>query len=237
MAIYGTPGSGSPDDDPYGPPPVDPTLPQWGPPPGPYPATGQPSAFPPPGPYPPVGQPAPAEPWGPSAPAPGYGPGPVAPPTKRGGRRIGLIIALVVVLLLCPCLGLAGWGAWKAVDNKGDTSAGPTFSTPAAPTDEPSGKSTDKPTTAPTTVKPTPTKNGGKGLAKGNCVVNDGTDTDADLRKVPCGPDTYEILLRIPSSSNGNRCKTAAPRSTANYVYDHPQDSLDYVLCLRKRTS
>lgn len=288
MATYGTPASGSP-DDPYDRPPVDPTLPQWGPPPtggtepptaplwrqppaggypppgdqpagggypppgggqpppyqppGPYPAAGQP---PPPGPYPPVGQPpgpyppadqpAPAGPWGPPAPAPGYGYGPVPPPTKRSGRRIGLIIALVVVLLLCPCLGLAAWGVWKAADDKGGPSAGPAISTPAAPTSKPSEEPSEEPTTAPTTAEPSPTKSQGQYLTKGDCVVNDGTAADADLRKVPCGPNTYEVLLRIPGTSNGDRCKTLAPKATANYVSDNPLNSLDYVLCLRKRS-
>ncbi|WP_369751365.1 hypothetical protein [Micromonospora sp. ATCC 39149] len=144
---------------------------------------------------------------------------------------MGLIIALVVVLLLCPCLGLAGWGIWRATDDGG--SAAPAVTTPAVPTDEPS----DEPTAAPTTAEPSPTEDDDQDFARGDCVVNDGTDADADLRKVPCGPDTYEVLLRIPGTTNGDRCKTASPSATANFVSDNPINALDYVLCLKKRIS
>ncbi|TWH67426.1 hypothetical protein JD77_02401 [Micromonospora olivasterospora] len=210
--------------------------------PGGYPAptSSQPGGYPPPGTYPPAGpagtapggavpppgQPAPAGPWGPPPP-PGYGPGPVAPPAKRNGRRVGLIIALVVLLLLCPCLGLAGWGIYRAAD-VADSSAPPASTSPVPV--EPS----DEPTAAPTTAKPSPSEDDDD-FAKGDCVVNDGTDDDAELRKVPCGPGTYEILLRIPATSDGDRCETLAPKSTANYVHDNSVDFLDYVLCLKKR--
>ena len=66
-------------------------------------------------------------------------------------------------------------------------------------------------------------------------MVNDGTASKAELRKVPCGPNTYEVLLRIPGTADGDRCKTRAPESTANYVHDNSIDFLDYVLCLKKR--
>ncbi|MCX4469248.1 hypothetical protein OOK41_02775 [Micromonospora sp. NBC_01655] len=226
---YPPPGPGA--GQPGGYPPPGP----YPPPPGHPPAAGQPPTVPSPGGYPPPGQPAgsfpPAGqpgPWG--QPAPEYGPGPVGPPPKRGGRTVGLIIALVVVLLLCPCLGLAGWGIWKTADEGGDVT--PTVTTSAAPTDGPS----EEPTAAPTTAEPSPSDDEPE-FTKGDCVVNDGTNANADLREVPCGPNTYEILLRIPGTSDGGRCKTLAPRSTANYVNDNPLDSLDYVLCLRKRTS
>ncbi|WFE58757.1 hypothetical protein [Micromonospora sp. WMMD712] len=283
MSSFGPPGSGAPDDPyarPPAGPPVDPTLPQWGPPPGgdqpgyppgqaayppgppgyppgqpghpteqpgypppgpgagqsggypppgPFPPAGQPGGYPPPGPFPPAGQPGPAAPWGPPPP-PGYGPPPVAAPTPGRGRRIGLIIALVVVLLLCPCLGLAGWGIWQAADDDG--SAAPTVTASAVPT----GESSDVPTAAPTTAEPSPTEDDDGDFARGDCVVNDGTDANADLRKVPCGPDTYEVLLRIPGTTNGDRCKTASPDATANFVSDNPINALDYVLCLKRRT-
>ncbi|MFC8845610.1 MULTISPECIES: hypothetical protein [unclassified Micromonospora] len=146
-----------------------------------------------------------------------------------------MIIALVIVLLLCPCLGLAGWGIWRVADDDG--SAAPTVTTSAAPTGEPSDAATEDPTAAPTTAEPSPTEDDDRDFARGDCVVNDGTDANADLRKVPCGPDTYEVLLRIPGTTNGDRCKTASPNATANFVSDNPIDALDYVLCLTKRTS
>nr|WP_244295727.1 hypothetical protein [Micromonospora orduensis] len=271
MTTYGPPGSGQP-DDPYqrpptgsdGPPPVDPTVPQWdqspqwGPPPpgddptrqqwGPPPAGGEPPTAPlwgppptsgpgyppptsgpgyppPPGPFPPAG-PTPGAapgPWGPPIPG-GYGM-PPGPPAKRSGGKIALIIGLVVVLLLCPCLGLAGWAIWRAADTGDDAaSAPPTRTTaPIVPPALPS-------------AAPSPSEDDDQDeFAKGDCVVNDGTEDDAELRKVSCAPGTYQVLLRIPATTDGDRCETLAPQATANYVHDNSIDLFDYVLCLKKR--
>ncbi|WP_091634770.1 LppU/SCO3897 family protein [Micromonospora peucetia] len=147
-----------------------------------------------------------------------------------------MVIGLVVVLLLCPCLGLAGWAFWQAGEDD-DPIASPTQSAPVDPTGRPSSRPSEEPSAAPTSAKPSPTKPSPsrREFAKGDCVVNDGTAADAELRKVPCGPNTYEVLLRIPASTDGDRCKTRAPQSTANYVHDNSLDFLDYVLCLKKR--
>ncbi|MGN9775131.1 LppU/SCO3897 family protein [Micromonospora sp. H33] len=134
-----------------------------------------------------------------------------------------MIIGLVVLLLLCPCLGLVGWGVWQVADD--ETSVAPPAPTaPAEPTGDPLP-----------TVEPTPTEDEGDDFAKGDCVVNDGTDDDAELRKVPCGPNTYEVLLRIPATADGDRCEVLAPQATANYVHDNSVNLLDYVLCLKER--
>ncbi|MFG3422233.1 hypothetical protein [Micromonospora sp. NPDC048063] len=142
-----------------------------------------------------------------------------------------MIIGLVVVLLLCPCLGIAGWAVWQAGEDDDPSISAPATSAPASPTGEP----TDEPSAAPSSAEPSPTEDDDDDFAKGDCVVNDGTSTDAELRKVPCGPNTYEVLLRIPGTSDGDKCKTRAPKSTANYVHDNSVDFLDYVLCLKKR--
>ncbi|WP_435818167.1 LppU/SCO3897 family protein [Micromonospora matsumotoense] len=146
-----------------------------------------------------------------------------------------MIIGLVVVLLLCPCLAVGGWFALASSDSDdpaptASVSAAPTESGPTAPT-EPA-----EPTLEPTTAEPTPTPTRAEQIVRGDCVVNDGTASDADLRKVACGPNTYEVLLRIPASTNGDRCKSLAPESNANYVHDNSVDLFDYVLCLRKRS-
>ncbi|MGS2617232.1 LppU/SCO3897 family protein [Micromonospora sp. LZ34] len=136
-----------------------------------------------------------------------------------------MIIGLVVLLVLCPCLGLAGWAVWQAADDDPDEAPSPSVSAPLEPTDVPSAD--------PSTAEPSPSED--DDYAKGDCVVNDGTDDDAELRKVPCGPNTYEVLLRLPATTDADQCKTRAPRSTAHYVHDNSVDLLDYVLCLRKR--
>ncbi|MGC4788450.1 PT domain-containing protein [Micromonospora sp. DT178] len=150
-----------------------------------------------------------------------------------------MVIGLVVVLLLCPCLGLAGWAFWQGGDDE-DPIAAPTVSASAdptgqptpEPTDDPTTEPTDEPSAAPTSARPSPSR---RDFAKGDCVVNDGTASKAELRKVPCGPNTYEVLLRIPGTADGDRCKTRAPEATANYVHDNSVDFLDFVLCLKKR--
>ncbi|WP_347403802.1 hypothetical protein [Micromonospora sp. WMMD710] len=136
-----------------------------------------------------------------------------------------MIIALVVLLLLCPCLGLAGWAIWRAAD--GDGGAAPAASAsasapvlpPALPSDAPSPSADEDEDE----------------FAKGDCVVNDGTEDDAELRKVPCAPGAYQVLLRIPATTDGDRCETLAPQATANYVHDNSIDLFDYVLCLKKQ--
>ncbi|MET7821669.1 LppU/SCO3897 family protein [Micromonospora zamorensis] len=147
---------------------------------------------------------------------------PPAAPVKKTGGRVALIVTLVVLLVLCPCLGLAGWAVWKIADASDDVtprpSSAPVFP-PALPSD------------APPSAAPTPARE----FARGDCVVNEGTEENAELRKVPCGPDTYQVLLRIPATTDGDRCETLAPQATANYVHDNSVDLFDYVLCLKKR--
>lgn len=203
--------------------PEPPTTPMWAPPPTSGPGYPPPGPFPPAGPYPLAG-PMPGQPAGPwdQQPPGGYGMPPVAP-AKKTGRNVALIITVVVLLVLCPCLGLAGWAVWKVADAGSDAARAPSTSAPVVPPALPSD--------APTSAAPTP----GEEFARGDCVVNDGSENDADLRKVPCGPNTYQVLLRIPATTDGDRCETLAPQATANYVHDNSVDLLDYVLCLKKR--
>ena len=162
--------------------------------------------------------------------ADGYGSaGP--PPAKQSGRKVGLVIGLVGVLLLCPCLGLAGWGSGRPPTTR--TRRVPANSTPATRRAGRRGaRRGAEPGTHLRQAEPHQAEPQRKYLAKGDCVVNDGTAADAELRKVPCGPNTYEVLLRIPRLERGP-VQDPAPKATANYVHDNPLDSLDYVLCLR----
>ncbi|NYF55992.1 hypothetical protein HDA35_001823 [Micromonospora purpureochromogenes] len=208
MASFGPPGQ---PDDPYQRPTAGPV---GSPPPAPD------GGYPPPGPFPPAG---PVPQFHPPPP-PGYA---LPPAPRRNGGRIALIIGLVAVLLLCPCLGLTGFAVWRATSAD---DASPTVVTSA----EPSAAATEEPGTDPSTADPDPTA--GIDVAVGDCVVNDGTNEEAELREVPCGPDTFEVLLRIPETTDGQRCRTLSPRSTANYVHDNPVDIFDYVLCLRKHS-
>ncbi|RKN46492.1 LppU/SCO3897 family protein [Micromonospora endolithica] len=142
-----------------------------------------------------------------------------------------MIVGLVVLLLLCPCLGLAGWAVlWAA----GDDGNRPSVSAPVPGVPDTSGEPAD-PSPAPSSTASGPGGGYGLDLAAGDCVVNDGTEDDAELREVPCGPNTFEVLLRLPATTEGERCASRAPEATANYVHDNPVDLLDYVLCLKRR--
>ncbi|MFG1838274.1 hypothetical protein ACGFH8_07540 [Micromonospora sp. NPDC049175] len=132
------------------------------------------------------------------------------------------MIVLVVVLLLCPCLGLAGWAVWRVVDAGNDVRT-PSTSAPVVPPVLPSG--------APSSAAPTRDT----GFATGDCLVNEGTEDAAELRKVPCGPNTYRVLLRIPATTDSARCDALPPPISATYVHDNDVDLFDYVLCLRKQ--
>ncbi|WP_422772542.1 LppU/SCO3897 family protein [Plantactinospora sp. WMMC1484] len=131
----------------------------------------------------------------------------------------------MLLLLLCTCLGGV---LWWVIDQSGDDSGpdigapGPARSTPAAPS-----------------RRPTTPSGSSERYVKGDCLVNDGTDDDPEVRKVPCGPNTYEVLSRIPFSTDRNDCKDdpifGAPESDASYVHDDSLDLGDYVLCLKRR--
>lgn len=135
-----------------------------------------------------------------------------------------MVVTSVVVLLLCPGLGLAGWALVRAADEAGGPGAPPVGAA------EPTGTSS----TARATPGPRLTLDG---FAVGDCVVNDGTDVAAELRTVPCGPDAHQILLRIPGVADGRLCESRAPKATANYVNDASVDVFDFVLCLKRYSS
>jgi hypothetical protein len=135
----------------------------------------------------------------------------------------------VVLLVLCPCLGL---GAWAVVKYQQDN-----------PKPAPTSTATASPSPSDTeSAEPTPTQSSSgsdAAIAKGDCVVNKGTDADPDLKKVPCGPGTYEVLSRIPFTTDEKKCNTdpifGAKGTNATYVSDSSQDFADFVLCMKKR--
>jgi hypothetical protein len=210
---YGPTQAHDPWGTPSGPPAGDqPTQPQYGPAPygqGPY---GQPQYGQAPYGQPQYGQP-PADPgaplWGTPAP----------PPRKR---RIGLIIGLAVAFVALLCAG-AGTAAYLAV-NKARTQHGAASTSTTAP----------PPPTA-TTDSPSPTQaNDALAAQVGDCLTNDGTDADPQLRKVTCAKGTFEVIKRIPGITDGTKCE-GLPGYSYNYVYDSSDDTEDFVLCLKQR--
>jgi hypothetical protein len=155
--------------------------------------------------------------------APGWGQ--PAAPKKRSGLKIGLIIGGVLALLLCGCLvGVSVWLFRLAENNTSD----PT------PVSAPSARATAAAPSA------SPSVDDDGNFAKGDCVVNEGTADDAKLRKVPCGPDTYEVLSKIPFTTDADKCESdpifGDRNTTTTYRHDDPSgDFGDYVLCMKER--
>lgn len=124
-----------------------------------------------------------------------------------------------MLLLCCVCGVVAAWALMRAGDDLREELAGPW------------------PTRSAATSDAAPNQEGlpGQTFRPGDCVVNDGTESNAKLRKVPCGPDTYEVLRFIPFTSNADMCELVEPDSDTHFAYDSPSNFEDYVLCLRSR--
>jgi hypothetical protein len=248
MSSYGPPGGpypGQPQDpwqggqphDPYGQPqPGGPHGQAWG---GP-PASGGPYGQPQPGyqqPYdqqPYDQQPQYAAPPTQYGPAPGFGGGePWGPPTPPPRKsRTGLIVALVVVFAVLLCGGGATgllYFAGKAGDKRASHSPRST-PTAEAPT---SAATTQPPTAQPTTAAPA---DGNDAITAqvGDCLVNDGTNDVPKLRKVTCAKNTFEVLKRFQATVDKTKCE-GVPGYTHDYFYNVPEDSEDFVLCLKQR--
>ena len=197
---------------------------------------------PPGGGYPPQEPGPPIDPWGqPAYPSsPGYGPPqgyptspsgypgyqptqppwtPQPPPPQKNSRQTVLIVVIVVLALL---LGIAGFTAFWLTnrDRPGTAAPGPSESATSAPT------STAQPPTSAATGD-------FRTVAKGQCVVNDGTEKDPKLRIVPCAKNTLVVLERINATTDRTKC-SAVKGYEYFFYYDSTLDTLDFVLCMKK---
>ncbi|HKT02520.1 MAG TPA: hypothetical protein VJT31_23575 [Rugosimonospora sp.] len=259
MSNYGPPGGqypGQPSDpwqqnDPYGqssgaPYPTSPygTPDPWNAPPTPGPVTpgpyGQPSGYDPtfqqqqppfgaqPGyPQPPqpaqpmYGQPQP-DPYG-APPPPVWGP-PTAPPKKRGP---GGIIAIVVVLVVLLC-----GGGLTALYLIGRNSGKPAAQGTTPPSTAPTGTTPTQADSPPpdTTAPGDPIT----GVKVGQCVVNNGSDTNADLQIVTCAKNTFKVLARFNGTTDKKKCNSV-PQFTHYFTYTTTPTTDDFLLCLKKQ--
>jgi hypothetical protein len=260
MSNYGPPGGQYPDqpsdpwqqNDPYG--QQYPTSPYgqpdpWNAPPTPGPVTppgpyGQPSSYEPsyqqeqpyqqqqpyqpgyatptqPGYGDPYGAPPQPDPYG-GPPQPVWGP-PAAAPKKRGP---GGIIALVAVLLVVLCGG--GVAALYYIGKHNTNSNASGHQTPAP---------SQQPSVAPSTAADSPTPDNADPITSvkvGQCVVNKGTDKQADLQIVTCGKNTYKVLARFNGTLDSKKCSTVAGYSHY-FTYETTPTSDDFLLCLKKQ--
>ncbi len=68
--------------------------------------------------------------------------------------------------------------------------------------------------------------------------MNDGTDDNASIRKVPCAKDTLEVLIRIPFTDDGEKACADIEGADSWYMYTSATVGGvgDYVLCLKTLT-
>jgi hypothetical protein len=83
------------------------------------------------------------------------------------------------------------------------------------------------------------TEDGGdvRSAAKGDCVVNEGSEARPDIRMSGCDDaEAFEIVARFDGTADyAARCK-GVPGYTNHYFYDDPVQSQDFVLCLKRRS-
>jgi hypothetical protein len=107
----------------------------------------------------------------------------------------------------------------------------------------------DKPTASPTTsdaaTNPGPVPLGSEdarfNVKQGDCVVNEGSDDQPEMRVNACTSGTFEVLKRIDGKTTGekdaeSKC-SKVPGYTKWYFYDSQLDDLDFVLCLKEHKS
>ncbi|WP_442320076.1 LppU/SCO3897 family protein [Catenuloplanes nepalensis] len=101
------------------------------------------------------------------------------------------------------------------------------------------------PPTLPATEDPFPTPSAddntdedAENVQVGDCIVNDGTDEKASIRKVPCAKDTMEVLIRIPFTDDGEKACEDIEGADSWYMYTSSTVGGvgDYVLCLKTLT-
>ncbi len=175
----------------------------------------------------------PSDPWGESRSGPVWEAPQVAawperfqptptPPAKTPNRRGFTIAALIAVLSVVVGGGLATT-VWVLLARKNAAD------TPAAAA------------STPVNLPRPRTSADARFAAKGQCVRNEGTNTEPDLRIVVCAANTYEVLRRFDGRATGERDAVAkcgkVPGYTKWYYYDTEYDDVDYVLCLREYRS
>jgi hypothetical protein len=177
---------------------------------------------------------------------PAFGPGaepPVPPgevwapardPDGSGGHATRWIVGVLCVLVLVAGGGLA----YYLISRDGAAGAGTAGPSPAG--DAPSAQVSAR-ASAPA-PSPAASRSSAPGPAEdartakvGDCLVNRGTESKPEMRRVTCAPSTYQVLKRIDGTSDKSKCD-GTPSLTDWYFYDHPDDTRDFVLCLKKRS-
>ncbi len=181
------------------------------------------------------------EPWGGRRPEDAYDPDPlddpgygVQPPYAEPGppqRGKGPLVAALAMLML---LGLVGAGAFWFLGRDEPVPAGGAGA-PAPATTDPS-----VPAGGPVTGKPTPASSTDSRFVKpGQCLRTEGAADPPKLVITECGDNTYQVLRRIDGATSGRKDAEAKCAKVDGYTdwyfFDSELDSLDFVLCLKRR--
>ncbi len=143
-----------------------------------------------------------------------------APSDPAPSRRATItVVVLVGVLVLVLC---GGGSAALYLLGTADRQPAAAASIPPSPRGRPSNAAPPSPSFDPGSI------------IKGNCVVNQGTDEVPVIRAATCGPGTFQVLVRIDSTSDTTKCREV-PGTTHHYFYSTTPATLDFVLCLRKQ--
>ncbi|MGC4894238.1 LppU/SCO3897 family protein [Micromonospora sp. DT31] len=165
---------------------------------------------------------APAYPGGPSYARP--------TPPKRGRGPLLVVVVVLAVLLL------GGAGAyWMLGRDEGTPTAGTT--TPTAAAAEPTEAAPSEPAATPTAAPAA--SNDPRFVKAGQCVANEGGGGQPKLVITDCAPKTFEVLRRIDGATSGKKDAEAKCGKVAGYTdwyfFDSELDTLDFVLCLKRR--
>ncbi len=137
----------------------------------------------------------------------------------RRGFAMGATVAVLSVLIG----GGLATAAWFTLGGGGE---------------EPEKPATIAATAPAVSVPRAPSSEDARFAAKGQCVRNEGTNTEPELRIVECTANTYEILKRIDGRTTGEKDAVGKCAKVANYTkwyyYDTEYDDVDFVLCLRE---
>ncbi|MEV6691350.1 flagellar basal body protein FliL [Micromonospora sp. NPDC051196] len=159
---------------------------------------------------------------------------PTPPPERRRGRA-PLIAALVAVLVLAVGGGTAFYLIGQDDESTPAAAAAPTQDPPVQTTD-PQDEEDDAGGDAPAAGSATDPRF----VRQGQCVRNDApSGGKPKLLISDCTPSAYEVLQRFDGTTSGEKdaeAKCARVDGYTNwYFYDSELDSLDFVLCLKRR--
>lgn len=163
-------------------------------------------------------------------PPPGPGDGPS--PTRRSGPLVA-VLGIVAFLVLGTGAGVL----WFRTG--GDEAPTALRSDPnVAASVSPAGPATS---TNPTSNVAAPDSSANPRFVEvGQCVRNDGpADGEPKMLITECGPQTYEVLLRVDGPTTGEEDAAAKCAAVGGYTnwffFDSDLDTLDFVLCLKQR--